>query len=166
MKNKKLYLLRHAKSSWKFPDLSDFERPLNKRGQRDAPLMGSILKGLNIFPDLILSSPAKRAITTANLVAQGIHFPLDEIKSRMDLYHASTESVLKMILNFKDKHKKIMLVGHNEWLTNLANILNPKQIDNIVTCGIVSLEFEVKSWKEIKISSGKLLFYEYPKKYY
>ena len=86
---KTLYLARHAKSSWKYPDLDDFERPLNKRGRRNAPFMGKILKNLKVTPDLITSSPANRAAMTARIMADIIKYPLEKIRYSENIYEFS-----------------------------------------------------------------------------
>ena len=91
---KKLFLVRHAKSSWSNPDLDDFDRPLNKRGKRDAPFMGKVLNERNIFPDLIISSPAERAFITAQTIAEQINYPLKDIQTFDRLYHGGFKDLL------------------------------------------------------------------------
>src|SRR5436190_18997490 len=92
-----IILIRHAKSSWKFPELKDMDRPLNKRGLNDAPLMGKILKVLNLMPDLIISSPAVRASSTAKMIAQEVGFSENQIVTEEDLYLESKSKLLKEI---------------------------------------------------------------------
>lgn len=157
-----LYLARHAKSSWKDSSLSDFERPLNKRGKNDAPAMGEILKERNVKPDLIISSPAKRAKKTACIIGEKIGYPEDKIVFNKDIYEASSRELLSIIHNLNGNINSVMLFGHNPAFTMLNNILGDKYIDNIPTCGVVALQFE-KSWNELNEKSGKLLFFEYPK---
>ena len=160
---KTLYLVRHAKSSWKFPDLDDYERPLNKRGKRDAPLMGQYLKKQNIIPDIIVSSPATRAKRTSKIIAETLSYPKDKIKFIEDIYEASTLGLLDIAGKIEEKYESAMLVGHNPGMTYLANMLANVRIDNIPTCGIACISLNIKSWKEIAEKSGTLKFFEYPK---
>ncbi len=162
---KKIFILRHAKSSWNDTTLSDFERPLNERGNRDAPIMGSKLNELGVMPDLILSSAANRAYTTASIIAEKINYPLSRIDKREDLYLASERKILK-IINFIDNgYKNIMVVGHNPGLTDLADNLGTLQVANLPTCALVALEFAVDKWQEVHWGLGKNLLFEYPKKH-
>ncbi|MCK5032034.1 MAG: histidine phosphatase family protein, partial [Calditrichia bacterium] len=108
---KTLYLLRHAKSSWDNPELDDFERPLNKRGHHDAPLIGNLLEKLNISPDLIISSPAIRASMTARIIADAIKYPLDRIRYDENIYEAGEMDLLEVIYAVDDTVDKLMLVG-------------------------------------------------------
>ena len=159
---KKIFLVRHAKSYWGDQSLSDFDRPLNKRGKSDAPLMGKILKGKRVKPDLIISSPAKRAKKTAMVIADKICFPENKISFNEELYEASTNDILRVLKKIDEGHKSVMLFGHNPGLTLLNNFISDNYIDNIPTCGVVALEFD-KNWKELDKSSCTQLFFEYPK---
>ena len=161
---KKLYLARHAKSSWKEPDLDDFDRPLNKRGIRDAPFIGQKLKEKNILPDLIISSPANRALTTARELAEQMGYPVDKIVEDENIYEAGGGELLSIIQNVSDEHESLMLVGHNPEFTMLANWLGGLTIPNVPTCGMVALTFEGDSWQQVQGGKGSLLFFEYPKK--
>ncbi len=161
---KTLYLVRHAKSSWKQPELSDFERPLNKRGKNDAPFMGKLLSDKEINPELVISSPAKRASATAKIIASEINFPKEEIVLDENIYEASGRRLLEIISKTEEKYSSVMLFGHNPGLTVLHNNLSDHFIDNIPTCGVVALEFRT-SWKEIELNSAEFLFFEYPKKH-
>jgi phosphohistidine phosphatase len=161
---KTIYLVRHAKSSWSNPGLSDFDRPLNKRGKRDAPFMGELLKEKKIKPELVLSSPAKRAKKTALEVTEKLKYPMKQIIFKEEMYEASDNELLKVIQKLDEEAKSVMLFAHNPGLTQLNNYLSDHYIDNIPTCGVVAIEFNCK-WSEIKKNSGKFLFFEYPKKY-
>jgi phosphohistidine phosphatase len=160
-----LYLVRHAKSSWDFPELSDMERPLNKRGKSDAPKMGQLLRKMEESPDLMVSSPAKRAYGTAKRIAREIGYPLKKIVKDETLYMADTEEFISVIKDTPDKADKIMLFGHNYGITYFANHISGSNIDNIPTCGIVRIDFDIGSWNEIENSKGKLIYFEYPKKH-
>ena len=161
---KKIYILRHAKSSWNDQTLSDFDRPLNERGKRDAPQMGSKLAELSITPDLILSSAAKRAYATAVVIADKISYPKTLIEKRQDLYLASANKILKKINFVDDTHKSVMIVGHNPGLTDFANNLGQLQVANMPTCALVAIEFNVDEWQAVHWGLGKNLHFEYPKK--
>jgi phosphohistidine phosphatase len=161
---KTLYLLRHAKSSWKYPALDDFERPLNKRGRRDAPIMGAVLKELKVAPDLILSSPANRAATTARTIAQKIDYPLEKIRYSETIYEFGEDNLIKVIQDTDEKVDTLMLVGHNPALTELANYVGDQPIGNIPTCGLFCARLDIKSWSQIRENCGKVKFFEYPKK--
>lgn len=162
---KTLYLMRHAKSSHDDQSLKDFDRPLNSRGERDAPFMGKIIyqKGI-VFQDVI-SSPADRAIKTARLFCDQIGYPFYNIKEDYNLYASSTTELLLLIKNLTETSDNVLLVGHNPSLTDLSNYLSDFSIDNIPTSGIVELQYLRKSWMEVEMGSFKRGFFEYPKKY-
>lgn len=162
---KTLYLIRHAKSSWDDLSLEDFERPLNTRGKQDAPKMGKRLKKLKIMPDLVVSSPAKRAAKTAKKITKEIGYAAEDIAFIDNLYHASMNDLLHIVQNIPSSVDNLMLFGHNPGLTDFANAVCENDIDNIVTAGVYTLQFEVNDWNQIKFNKkGKLLFYDYPKK--
>ena len=162
---KRLYLIRHAKSSWKDPTLTDLDRPLNKRGKRDAPFMGKRLKTHNIQPDLIISSPAKRAQRTAKIIAEEIGFSKEKIIYDESVYEAGVSTLLRVIRYIQDSANDVVLFGHNPGLTMLAESLTHTLIENIPTCGIFCIDFPVDSWKDIVEGSGTVVFFDYPKKH-
>ena len=162
---KTIYLVRHAKSSWKYPNLDDFERPLNKRGRKNAPFMGTILKKLKVAPDLILSSPANRASMTARVIADKIGYPLENIYYSESIYEFSANALIDVIVELDNVVNKAMLVGHNPALTELANYIGDTPISNIPTSGIFCAELNIPSWAKISDRCGKLNFFEYPKKH-
>lgn len=163
---KNIYLVRHAKSSWKHANLPDFERPLNDRGERDAPFMGELLNKHNIKPDLVISSNAKRAILTVENICSKIEYPIENIEFRKDIYEAAGSELLEIIKSVSNKHDSLMMVGHNPGMTTLSNYLTGEFIDNIPTCGIVSIEFICDAWNEIGMDAGKLKWFEFPGKYF
>ena len=163
---KTLYLIRHAKSSWDDLDLTDIERPLNERGKKDVPRMGNRLKEKNVFPDLMLSSPARRALETCKVIAKTLGFAEEKIKTDKRLYHADEDQLLKIIREIEDlddKEEVVMIFGHNPGLTVFANLLLNEHIENIPTCGVVGSTVRAKSWKETTIGSGKMKFFDFPK---
>jgi len=160
---KTLTLLRHAKSSWKDASLQDRERPLNGRGQRDAPVMAERIKDAGIRPSLILSSPATRAWTTAKAIAHEIGYPAEFLQQDERLYHASVRSLLGVISEQDPGFNNVMIVGHNPGLTDFANYLIPDLTDNIPTCGVVSFEIDREDWNLDSDAENKLMIYDYPK---
>lgn len=157
-----LYLVRHSKSSWKNLSLNDFDRPLNKRGKKDALLMGDYLTMKKVDIDLIISSPAKRTLETLNLLAEKISFN-ERVQFEQLLYEANLKKIFSVIRNIDEQIQNVMLIGHNPALTILANYLLKENIDNIPTSGIVAIKFAL-TWKDISKNCGTLLFFEYPKK--
>jgi len=162
---KTLYITRHAKSSWKHADLSDFQRPLNKRGLRAIPLIGQWLNQHQIKPQYIISSPATRAITTAQMLAQQLTYPLEFIVENNDLYVFTFDValLLPIIQNCPDTYTSLMLVGHNPTLTALANSFIGDYFDNIPTCGIVAIKIYCDTWAEVAQAKAVLWFHIFPK---
>jgi phosphohistidine phosphatase len=164
---KKLIIVRHAKSSWDNPDLDDFDRPLNKRGLKDAPRMGKRLKEKHITPDIMLSSPAERALATCQAIATVLQFDQSKIKTDKRLYHANEDQILDVIRSLKDSPRDseevVMIFGHNPGLTEFANALLNETIDNIPTCGIVAAELPVERWQNVTFGCGEMLFFDFPK---
>jgi phosphohistidine phosphatase len=159
-----LYLARHAKSSWENMNLSDIERPLNQRGLSDAPKMGDVLKKLAVKPDLIVCSPSKRTKDTLAQYIEKIGYPKDRIEYIPDLYEASCSTLLSLIKQQPDSIDSLMVVGHNQGLTELHNELCDHFIENIPTSGVVALKFDVEKWMQIKPNYAQMEFFEYPKK--
>lgn len=161
---RQLILIRHAKSSWSNSDLSDFDRPLNKRGKRDLAFMSGLLSQKNISPELIISSPALRTKLTAIEFANKIGYNKNEIIWNKNLYLASYMKILKIIKQIENKINCAIIVGHNPGLTDLQNYLCNEEIDNIPTSGIVSMS-TIKEWKDVESKDFELVFFEFPKKY-
>ncbi len=163
---KTLVLIRHSKSDWSDPNLTDIERPLNKRGKRDAPFMASLIKEKGLVPDLILTSPAERALQTVKYFVEEFKLDKSKIVIREEIYSLGSLAIRKLISQMDDSHNVIFLFGHNPDLSTLANQLLDVFIENIPTTGIVCIDFDFESWKEILNNKGKLRFFEYPKKYF
>ena len=161
---KTLTVVRHAKSSWKDPYLADRERPLNKRGNRDAPVMGQRIQAHAIRPSLIVSSPATRAWTTAKIVAREIAYPLEFLQRDDRLYHASRARILEVIADQDAGFNSLMIVGHNPGLTDFANFLSPGLTGNVPTAGVVSVEIDRDDWNLAGQLRTRLVVYDYPKK--
>lgn len=164
MGRKLLVLIRHAKSSWSDQSLSDYERPLNKRGKHDAPFMGQLLRQKGVQPDLFLSSSAKRARKTAKHIAAAIEYPFESIVFNRELYLAGEEKLFDVVAKTDDAVETLFLVGHNYGLTDLADSLTSADIENVPTAGIVGIEIG-DSWKDIHPGKATLQFFDYPKKF-
>jgi len=162
---KKLTLIRHAKSSWKDPYLSDFERPLNKRGKSDLPGMAQRVKRFQLFPDQILSSGAVRALTTARAVAEGLQLPSQQFEVVPELYESCYETLLNVLQNQPDRHRHIMLVGHNPGLEDLSYYLTHEGSILCPTAAVVHIHLSITSWSELAESCGAIELYDYPKKH-
>ena len=160
---KRITLLRHAKSSWNDASLADRDRPLNRRGNKSAPEMGKRLAKLGVRPSLLLTSPAKRARETARLIARELNYPLEFIQSESELYLATPETILQVVARQDNGFNDVMLFGHNPGITELANRLGDRNIDNVPTCGMVGIELDVKEWTGIVAADGKTVFFDYPK---
>jgi phosphohistidine phosphatase len=161
---KTLTILRHGKSSWSDNGLSDHERPLSRRGERDTPRMGARINEAGIRPSLIMSSPAVRAWTTAKIVAKAISYPVEFLHRENDLYLAGVDRLLSLLSQQDNAFNSIMIVGHNPGLTEFANYLLPEVTDNIPTCGIIALNIETKDWELRERKKAHLLLHDYPKK--
>lgn len=155
-----LYLVRHAKSSWADPHLADIDRPLNGRGKKNVPEMGQRLRKKNILPDLLLASPANRALTTAKKIAKEIGYAENDIKTSERIYHSGSEELLHVVQGQSDSIDSLMLFGHNPGFTWFANSLSGEHIDNIPTCGVVSIEFDIEHWTEVNSGKGRLSFFD------
>lgn len=160
---KRLLICRHAKSSWSQSDLRDFDRPLNKRGEHDAPEMGRRLTARGLRPDLIIASPAVRALATAHHYARQLEYPLEEIRTNPVQYAATVPVLLHLIQQVDEAVGLLMVVGHNPESTALANVLGTLMIDNIPTSGIVALDFAVAGWQDVAPGKGCLHFFDFPK---
>ena len=161
---KTLSILRHAKSSWNDSALSDRERPLNARGERDAPTMGQRLNASVVRPSLIVSSPAVRAWQTAKTVAHEISYPKEFLQRDDRLYLASVRQILEVLAEQDPGFNSVMLVGHNPGLTDFANRLVPGITANLPTAGLVAVEIDSDDWNILGNPACDLVLYDYPKR--
>jgi phosphohistidine phosphatase len=160
---KTLTLVRHAKSSWKDASLADRDRPLNKRGKRDAPEMGRRIAAAGIRPSLIVSSPAVRAWTTARIIADEIGYPREFLQRDKRLYLASVNGILDVIVAQDAGFNSLMLVGHNPGFTDFANYLVPGLTNNIPTAGVVCVQLDTEDWSLYDKPGVELVLYDFPK---
>ncbi len=160
---KKLILARHAKSSWEHA-IADIERPLNNRGLHDAPVMADYLKSQGVNVDIIISSPALRAKTTAQFYFDKLLNSGQKLKIDDSIYDAYEQDLLKIINELDEAVNSVMLVGHNPTFTLLANILANERIVNMPTCSSVTICFDVSDWMHVKAGAGAMERFDYPKK--
>ena len=160
---KQLLLIRHAKSDWSTPSLGDFDRPLNDRGKRDAPVMVQRLLDKKIRIDAFIASPAKRAKRTATIFAKAYKIDKDEIIFKEELYGASPDAFLSLITKQSDKLDSIAIFSHNPGITDFANGLTEHRIDNIPTCGIFAVKIKTKHWSDFENAQREFWFVDYPK---
>jgi len=158
-----LILIRHAKSSWKNTELDDIERPLKKRGVKDAIKIGKLLYNREEIPELLITSPAERALSTAGIIAAEIGYPQENIIKEELLYMAGYDDFIRVISRYSAGKSKIMMVSHNPGITDFVNSISRAEIDNIPTCGVVRLDF-TDAESAVKGLQAKLVYFEYPKK--
>ncbi len=156
-----LTLVRHAKSRHNLPGLTDLERPLAERGERDAPLMGQRCLARGLRPTVIVTSPAVRAYRTAELLAAELNYPASKIQVEDGVYTSGAATLLKLVRRFQDAWEHVLLVGHNPTLTDAVNAWTDASVDNVPTMGVAAIQFEAPSWSSVK--RGTLRFFDYPK---
>jgi phosphohistidine phosphatase len=157
---KRLMIVRHAKSDWGDPDLSDFDRPLNSRGKQAAPEMAERLLKKSIIPQYLLSSPALRAKTTAGIFAHTLSLAGPAFNS--SIYDASYTTLLKIVNGLPDAYQFVALFGHNPGMSDLLDKLSGENYD-MPTCAVAIMDFELDEWKMISTGTGVLVYYDYPK---
>ena len=157
---KRLIIMRHAKSSWDLP-VSDHQRPLNERGLKNAPEMGRRILKSQVIPEIIYSSDAVRAFTTAQLVRDYIN-PNIPIQVEPKIYDSTLQTLLKIIESFDEKYATVLMVGHNPTISLLANYLAGNPVGYFATGAMACLEFSCP-WNEISGSTGRLIFFDFPK---
>ncbi|MGZ8556143.1 MAG: SixA phosphatase family protein, partial [Sulfuricurvum sp.] len=161
---KTLYIIRHAKSDWNDLSLSDFERPLSKRGEKNVFFMGESLSQQKINPDLIISSPAVRAKITAKEIAKKVGYNTKEIVYAKGLYLADVDTIEEILKKVPSSKNTIFIVGHNPGLTLFAEYISGYTIDNIPTCGIFCVTLKEDDWKSIGRGMAKFVSFDSPKK--
>lgn len=161
---KKLFIVRHAKSSWGDFTIPDFDRPLNDRGKRDAPMMAKRLLNKDIEIDLFVSSPAKRAKKTCQAFCEVYKRDKDEILFVEELYHASVETFFKTIASLKNKYDAVAIFSHNPGITDFVNALQTgKLVDNMPTCAVFEVEIEAGSWADFATAKKNFISFDFPK---
>lgn len=160
---KTLLLIRHAKSSWDQPGISDFDRPLNERGKKDAPEMAKRLKEKGIRLDYLVSSPAKRAKKTAKYFAEEFGFKKEDINLIEALYGATQIEFSQAVKDINDKYNVAALFSHNPGVTDFASSLTNVRVDDMPTCAVFALQAKTDTWKDFLSAEKNFLFFDYPK---
>jgi phosphohistidine phosphatase len=160
---KTLYLVRHAKSSWDYPGLSDFNRPLMPTGLNKTRKIINYLKKKKISVDLIISSPAVRALETARMVANGLDYPEENIKTESAIYEGRVNEFLDVICETPDKFNSLMIFGHNPTISYVANSFLDQGFELLPTTGVVAISFDTEHWKEIQSVRPVQQFVIFPK---
>ena len=159
--NKKLIIVRHSKSSWKDLSLDDFNRPLNKRGKEDGPIISNYLSKKTNFIDFLHSSSSVRTFETSKFFTERIKF--GKVKYDDNLYHSSSESILNLIKNYSNEYSSVMLIAHNPGLTHLINQITNISLDNLPTTGLAEIHFSCNKWNEISSKNSNLIDLKFPK---
>ena len=152
---KQVYILRHAKSSWDNKDLSDFDRPLSKRGEKDAKKICSFIKNKNFFVDKVICSSAKRTKETFDLIADGLNFPIEEASYTEDLYFGDTQNIINYLNRLDEKLNNILIIGHNPTLHMLVEALTNETIIKFATCNLAIINFKGE-WKTLDFYKSSL----------
>lgn len=160
---KTVLVIRHAKSSWESGVISDFDRPLNERGKRDAPKMAQRLLGRAMAIDLFVSSPAKRARSTARIFVEEYGLNKEELRLEPELYHPSIPVFYGLIARLDQQYSSVAIFSHNPGITDFVNSLATAQVDNIPTCGIFAIRADVNDWKDFATAKKEFLFFDFPK---
>lgn len=160
---KTLLLIRHAKSSWDNFTVPDEERPLNDRGKKNAPEMAKRLRKRKVEIDQILTSPAKRALTTALYFAEEYGIKKSKLIIIPELYMARSEAFINTIRNAPEEANHIAIFSHNNGITEFANQLSETRIDNMPTCGVFAVKCAIRSWQEFEAGKNEFYFFDYPK---
>lgn len=160
---KYLTIIRHAKSSWSTPYLDDILRPLNERGLKSIKIIGNYLREKNIQPDLIITSPATRAVQTAVGIGDLVNYKIDSLKINQEIYFGNTTDILAIIKNIDDTVNDIFLFGHEPILSSLIYHFTKTSLEKFPTCAVYRIAFDIKSWKETDLKIGKCEFYVNPK---
>ncbi|QTN39301.1 histidine phosphatase family protein [Cryomorphaceae bacterium] len=160
---KKLFIVRHAKSSWKMAELDDVDRPLKGRGVRDAYNTAEWLTEQGELPELLVSSPATRALHTALIFARRMNIPFADVRIEESIYGADTHHLRQLVASLSDDYSSVMIFGHNPTITHFVNYCIEHHIDHVPTTGVACLKFDVTSWAQID-RNAELMFFDYPKK--
>jgi len=161
---KTLLLVRHAKSSWDLATLNDFDRSLNERGKKDAPVMAQRILDRKIDINIFVSSPAKRAKKTAELFCSIYKKDKEQIIFVPALYHASINTFFEVVSQLNDDYNCVAIFSHNPVITEFVNqLVENITIENMPTCGVFAVKTSITKWKEFSTSKKELLFFDYPK---
>lgn len=160
---KSLFLIRHAKSSWDNPAQNDFDRPLNARGIKDAPMMAQRLVERKVKIDAFFSSPAVRAKQTCSFFMQAFKVEETDMQLQSQLYLATPDVLIKTIINLPDSASSAAVFSHNEGITEFANTLTNTSVDNMPTCSVFAVKADIETWKDFAKAKKEFWFFDHPK---
>lgn len=160
---KSITFVRHSKSSWNEPLLSDHDRPLNNRGKRDSIFISQKLKDLGYNPKIIITSSAIRALTLAKELSKTLG--VSDLRVEKDLYLCSPTLIIDYVNKLNTSENRILIVNHNPTITNIYNSYTQEYIHNVPTTGVFEVNYDVDNWEDINLSNGKIVEYIYPKMY-
>jgi phosphohistidine phosphatase len=161
---KRVFIIRHAKSSWSFGELSDFERPLNDRGNRDAPVMAERILSKKSEIDLLVTSTAIRARQTCEHFSDTLGINRNDIVLDDALYHASSDMIHAVIRMLDNRFQSVAIFTHNPGVTDFVNgLIDGMRIDNMPTCGVFCVESDISEWNQFEKADKKFKFFDYPK---
>lgn len=162
---KTLFVVRHAKSDWGDASLRDFDRPLNKRGLRDAPFMAEKFARSGITVQALITSPATRALATAGFFIAALKLSPQNVMQEKKIYEASLGDLVNVVRSIPDEYDTVMLFGHNPGFSLLSTYICGKQLE-MPTCSVAHLEIFQNSWSDLVMDAGRLVAFDYPKKYF
>lgn len=161
---KDLILIRHAKSDWNDPSLDDYDRPLNSRGKKAAPLIGKALAKRGVLPEIVITSDAVRAFSTASLIIAEIGYPEEDVIHDDRLYLAGPAPLLRVVQEIDEGCQSAMMFGHNPGFHLFANmLLREEWIDDLVTCAVVRISLNTQYWGAVDAGCGKLVEHIWPR---
>lgn len=161
---KTLILTRHAKSSWNSDSSTDFERPLNKRGIDDAPIMATRLTAYGQLPQLVVSSNATRALQTAELLMRELAMEKTLLTTTDAIYEAPARALIDHIKQLPEHADIVMMIGHNPGMSSTCNYLSKEADVQMSTLAMVCMELEVGEWEDVYPDCAIMKWYDYPKK--
>ena len=158
-----MYIVRHAKASWDFPELPDVDRPIVEKGINNTHKIAAELNSRNLIIDKIISSHAKRAIETANIIAKDINYPVEKIEINKGIYRVDVDDIFDVFTDVDNKVNSLLILGHNPTFTHFANLFLEETIETLPTSGVVSISFETDNWLELDKAQHKTNFILFPK---
>ena len=158
---KTLYIVRHAKSSWEYEGIEDIDRPLKKRGIKDAHLLSKYLSKQIQRPDVFISSTANRALHTSVIFCENFQYPLSNLKMKRQLYSFSDGYLVKTVKALDDSFNSAIIFSHDHGINTFVNKYGNKPIAHVPTCGVIGIQFDEKHWKNIK--KGNTVLIEFPR---
>jgi len=162
---KTLYLVRHAKSGWE-SNCSDFERSLNEKGMKDAPVIAVRMRAKGApLPDILISSPARRALNTAEAFAETFGIEREKIHMEMGIYHGGADELLELVQSVPDSAESLMLFGHNPAISEFADRLARNAPHHFSPCSVVRIDMDIAGWSEAGREKGETQWHEHPEKH-